>query len=35
VLGVDLDTAVRDKLVQNARKYPPPGQRTAHDYGTV
>jgi hypothetical protein len=25
VLGVDLDAAVRDKLVQNARKYPPPG----------
>ena len=24
VLGVDLDAAVKDKLVKNARKYPPP-----------
>ncbi len=24
VLGVDLDAAVKDKLLKNARKYPPP-----------
>jgi NTP pyrophosphatase (non-canonical NTP hydrolase) len=35
VLGVDLDAAVRDKLVLNARKYPPPGQHTSHDKGKV
>ncbi|HEX8883076.1 MAG TPA: nucleotide pyrophosphohydrolase [Noviherbaspirillum sp.] len=35
VLGVDLDAAVRDKLVQNARKYPPPEQHTPPDNGTV
>lgn len=27
VLGVDLDAAVRDKLVSNARKYPPLAQQ--------
>ncbi|MEZ5729827.1 MAG: nucleotide pyrophosphohydrolase [Burkholderiaceae bacterium] len=28
-LDVDLDEAVRDKLVQNARKYPPPAEQPA------
>ena len=35
VLGVDLDAAVRDKLVQNARKYPPPGRHTPDDNVTI
>ena len=35
VLGVDLDAAVRDKLVLNARKYPPPGRHAPDDNVTV
>ena len=35
VLGVDLDAAVRDKLVLNARKYPPPGRHAPDDNATV
>lgn len=35
VLGVDLDAAVRDKLVSNARKYPPLAQQPAEGAGTV
>jgi dCTP diphosphatase len=34
VLDIDLDAAVRDKLVQNARKYPPPGQQPPEETGT-
>lgn len=35
VLGVDLDAAVRDKLVLNARKYPAPGQQPPNENGTL
>ncbi|MFL6715082.1 MAG: nucleotide pyrophosphohydrolase [Burkholderiaceae bacterium] len=34
VLGVDLDAAVREKLVLNARKYPPPGKQPQEEHGT-
>ena len=33
VLGVDLDAAVREKLLLNARKYPPPGQPPQEEHG--
>lgn len=29
--GVDLDLAIADKLVKNARKYPVPSQHATHD----